>query len=108
MAQAFATRMKLTPQQARQVARWRFADARCLWGTERAEHMNGAVYLAGLALDCLLKARLLSKHHRLSKADPARLSHEDRRLWDLIYRSHDPGGVISALPDLVRELQSNS
>lgn len=108
MARAFAVRTRMTPGQARAVAAWRYADARCLWRSGLIAHMNGAVYLGGLVLDCLLKARLLEKHPVLGSSLPDKLPAEQKRRWNLIYRSHDLEAMLSDLPDVVLRLQNSS
>src|SRR5690349_1126490 len=105
MARPFAARRKLSPSQARTVAGWRLDDARCLRNTGLPKHMNGAVYLAGLVLDCLLKAHLLEKYRYLAWADQAVLGRADLRRWNLIYRLHDLDGLLAELPDLLTFLQ---
>ncbi|HMN40663.1 MAG TPA: hypothetical protein PKE29_07430 [Phycisphaerales bacterium] len=108
MAQSFATRSNLTPGQARTVAAWRFDDARRLWQSGMAKHMNGAVYLGGLALDCLLKARLLEKHPALRSTLPENLAQRERARWNLVYRTHDLEAIVGELPDVTRRLQDAS
>lgn len=103
-----AVTTRLTPGQARIVASWRLDDARFLWKSGGLKHLNGAVYLAGLVLDCLLKARLLEKFPSLRQANIAALNNRDRRRWDLIYRGHDLEGLIVELPEVVEMLQENS
>ena len=100
--------MALNPAQVRTVAAWRFEDARSLWRTGLPKHMNGAVYLGGLVVDCLLKARLLEKHPYLSGADTSKLPPKDRFRWALIFRSHDLEAMLAELPDVIRRLQSVS
>lgn len=108
MPRRFAPMARMTPGQARTVAAWRLDDAFCLCRSRLAKHMNGAVYLGGIALECLLKARLLEKRPHLASADPTKLVPTDRRCWDLVYRSHSLDGLIAELPDVVAELQEAS
>ncbi|MBY0307796.1 MAG: hypothetical protein K2Q09_03555 [Phycisphaerales bacterium] len=108
MSRVFALRVRLNPRQARTVAAWRYEDARLLLRAGRRQHANGATYLGGLALDCLLKARLLEKHPRLASTSPETLKGPDRDLWNLIYRGHDLESALAALPEVAHTLQSVS
>jgi len=49
-------RQRLTPAQARTVADRRRADASALQSLKLNRHANGAMYLAGIAVELLLKA----------------------------------------------------
>jgi hypothetical protein len=95
-------RSRLRPAQLRTVAERRFGDARCLRDSAQNERANGAMYLAGFVLECLLKSRLLEKHRWLqnpslsSKATPA-----ERLLWSLCYRSHDLDELLAQLAEVV-------
>jgi len=95
----------LTPNQIRAAADQRFTDAQCLLNSPKARY-NGAVYLCGLVLDCLLKARLLEKHSHLAAATPDRLSPRDRHLWNLVFRSHELEVLLHELPDVMVILSS--
>ncbi len=108
MAGSFAIRSKLTPGQARTVAAWRYDDARRLWDSGLLKRMNGAVYLGGLVLDCLLKARLLEKHRALASASPEQPTTKDRLRWNLIYRNHDLEAMLVELPELASGLRGAS
>jgi hypothetical protein len=108
MPRTFAIRTRLSPGQARTVASWRYDDARRLWQSGLVKHMNGEVYLGGLVLDCLLKARLLEKHPVLGSVAPQRLSAEFQHRWNLVYRTHDLEALLVELPDLNHLLQNAS
>ena len=58
-------KVKLKPTQARTVADLRYGDAQALHKTGQRERANGVIYLAGIAVECLLKAILLKKHRWL-------------------------------------------
>lgn len=88
------------PGQLRQVATWRLGDARALLATRDRERANGAIYLAGFAVECWLKARLLERHPRLAPGLPARdLSPAERRAESLLW-SHDVPGMLDVLPEI--------
>ena len=99
-------RQRLTPRQLQAVAERRFRDAMCLLDSEDNERMNGAIYLAGFAIECLLKAQLLLAHPWLQTApSPAGRSREEQRIWNLCYRSHDLDLILRRLPRLRRKLE---
>ena len=52
-------KVRLRPTQLRTVAERRFDDAVALRQTGKNARANGAIYLGGFAIECLLKARLL-------------------------------------------------
>ncbi|GMU21650.1 MAG: hypothetical protein AMXMBFR13_17410 [Phycisphaerae bacterium] len=56
------SRERLKPSQLRMVAERRWGDADCLRHSGLNSRANGAMYLAGFAIECLLKAALLEKH----------------------------------------------
>ena len=91
---------RLTPTQVRAVADQRLQDAGCLYSTRLRRHANGVIYLSGLAVDCLLKAKLLEKHANIRDAEPARLDASARQVWQLIYRTHDLDAMLARLPEL--------
>jgi hypothetical protein len=96
-------KVRLTPAQLRAVADRRFDDAKVLLEHKRT---NGAMYLGGFVVECLLKALLLEHFPRLQSARlPGKQSEEDRYLWMLCYRQHDLEGIVAKLPGVVRHLQ---
>ena len=99
-------RQRLSPQQMRTVADRRLADAEYLRRSNRNVHANGAMYLGGFTLECLLKARLLEAYPWLQRSgvDPASRPKRERRLFDLCYRQHDLASLVEALPSLPAEL----
>jgi hypothetical protein len=103
MAEIF-DRVRLTPRQLRTVADRRLADAECLRKTGANARANGAIYLAGFVLECLLKAQLLEEHPWLQGPISSNASSEEQRLWSLCYRSHDLEGILDHLPRLRKRL----
>lgn len=96
-------RLRLTPGQWRAVAE-RFADGKCLLDSGDAERANGAIYMAGFVIECLLKALLLERHpNLLGKVDPARLSSSDREVYGLLY-SHELEDMAGFLPEIKKKL----
>jgi hypothetical protein len=95
---------RLTAAQVRAVAALRLDDAAYLHASDLARHATGVVYLCGLVIDCLLKARLLEKHPWLRTARPEELDPASRRTWQLIYRLHDLEAMLQKLPEVERRL----
>jgi len=95
---------RLKRGQWRAVAERRFGDARCLLASGNAERANGAIYMAGFVIECLLKALLLERHPNLSKpVDPAMLSRPDREVFEALYR-HELDDMLGFLPELEKKL----
>lgn len=106
MADIFS-QVRLSPSQARTVAQRRFDDAEWLRKSGDNARANGVFYLGGLVVDCLLKAALLERHRDLqTPVTLDQLSAHDRRVWSLIYRSHELEEMLAHLPDLERRLQA--
>jgi len=61
-------RVRVSPTQLRTVAERRFDDASYLRESGKNARANGAMYLAGFVLECLLKARLIEKYSCLRSA----------------------------------------
>jgi len=102
------TRTVLRPTQLRSVADRRFDDAQALRTTQLNARANGAIYLGGFVIECLLKAMLVDKFRWLqSSSYPAKRSEDDKRIWWLCHRSHDLEAILSYLPE-VREKLSRS
>jgi len=100
-------KMRLTPGQLRTVAERRFDDAEILRRTGKNARANGAMYLAGFVIECLLKAKLLEKYQWLQIAgNPGALPKADRRLHDLCYRMHDLAAILDSLPDVKKHLMN--
>jgi hypothetical protein len=98
-------KLRLTPGQLRAVAERRFADAQCLVDSRKNDRANGAIYVAGFVIECLLKALLLERHPNLgTKVDPSRLSESDSDVFSLVYRRHDLDDMLDFLPELETKL----
>ena len=99
-------RQRLRPPQMRTVADRRFADAECLRKTGQNQRANGAMYLGGFVIECLLKAKLLEKHKWLQSApgDLRKRSEDERALHALCYRQHDLDGLLVRLPNVTQML----
>jgi hypothetical protein len=87
--------------QLRAAARYRMGDAECLLGSKDKQRMNGAVYFAGIAMECLLKACLVDRYPWIGlKSDVSRLSKMDQEIYNQLYRWHDLDGIVELLPDV--------
>jgi hypothetical protein len=84
----------------RTVAERRFADAECLCDSGENERANGAMYLAGFVIECLLKAALFERHKWLqSSRSSEKLSAADREIWSLCFRSQDLDENLAHMPE---------
>jgi hypothetical protein len=104
---------RLRPEQLRTVAARRFDDADALRRTGSNARANGAIYLGGFVVECLLKAKLLDEFPWLQNAGPERKpagnahrqrSKEDNRLHSLCYRPHDLDEILAKLPGIKAKL----
>jgi hypothetical protein len=94
------SKLRLTPKQLRSVAERRFADAKCLLDSGNQARPNGAIYMAGFVIECLLKALLLARHPNLQgKVDPAKLSESDKEVFGLLY-GHALDEMVEFLPEV--------
>ncbi len=98
-------RVRLSPAQFRTVAERRFADAEYLRKSGNNERANGAIYLGGFLLECLLKARLLEEHPWLQAPLSPEASADEQRLWSLCYRSHELDRILEHLPETRQRLR---
>ena len=99
------SKMSLTPKQLRTVADRRFGDALALRDTHKNERANGAMYLGGFVIECLLKAKLLQEYPWLQNCShPQGRSSRDQKIWSLCYRKHDLEEVLIHLPRLSKSL----
>jgi len=106
LTQNIFAKLRLKPDQLRAAAEKRFGDAKCLTNSGNRDRANGAMYMAGFAIECLLKALLLDRHPNLkSEIDPARLSSSDKEVFDLMYRSHELDDTCGFLPELKEKLR---
>lgn len=100
-------RRRLTSRQMRSVADRRFDDAVCLCDSGLNARANGVFYLGGFVIECLLKARLLDQYKWIANAVAVdKLSPAERRIWNLIYRSHDLDEMLAHLPGIDSRLGS--
>ena len=91
----------MRPTQLRTVADRRFDDANALRRTGQNARANGAMYLGGFVIECLLKAQLLERSGWLQTArSPEGRNKEDRHLWSLCFRSHDLDEILARLPEI--------
>lgn len=98
-------RVRLNANQLRTVAERRFGDAQALCATGENERANGAMYLAGFVIECLLKAHLLERFPHLGPR-PAPADENERRIWSLLFRLHDLDEMLEHLPELRARLQT--
>jgi hypothetical protein len=99
------TKQRLTVGQLRAVAERRFGDAVALVETGDNARANGAQYLAGIVIEILLKGQLLQLHPQLASSDFSRLDAKNRRIWNLIWRSHSLDEILDQLPMLRTSVQ---
>jgi hypothetical protein len=100
------TKRRLTPGQLRAIATLRLDDAKCLAESGQNTRMNGAMYMGGFVIECLLKALLLDRHPNLCvPVDPARLSIADREVHALLY-SHELDRMLGFLPEVRPKLEA--
>lgn len=99
---------RLRPSQLRTVADRRYDDAECLRKSGQNRHANGAMYLAGFVVECLLKAELMQCHPWLqsSTCQQAGWTKVQHRLWTLCYRQHDLDEILAHLPSLEQRLRA--
>lgn len=98
-------KVRLRPSQLRTVANRRLDDANALRKTGENARANGAMYLGGFVVECLLKAGLLERFPWLQSAGPGeKRSKDDQQLWSLCYRSHDLDEILARLPDIADKL----
>lgn len=91
--------------QARHIAEERYKDAKVLLHSPNRRY-SGALYLSGLVLDCLFKAKLLEKYPEVAGASPQSLSEDHRFIQSLIFRSHDLAEMLAYLPEILQRLSA--
>jgi len=100
-------KVRLRPTQLRTVAERRFDDAQALRRTGENARANGAMYLAGFVVECLLKAQLLQTYRWLQNASSPESGPKDQRyLWSLCYRSHNLDEILAELPMIVKRISA--
>ena len=93
-------KLRLSSRQLREVARQRLGDARCLLNSGDKQRLNGAVYIAGFVIECLLKAMLVDRHPNLARpVDRAALSPSDLEAHKLLY-DHRLDDMVEFLPEI--------
>jgi len=98
-------KLRLRPSQLRTVADRRLDDAIALRRTGQNARANGAIYLGGFVIECLLKARLLEVYAWLQNAPSAEgRSKDERYLWSLCYRLHDLDAILAKLPEIAQRM----
>jgi hypothetical protein len=98
-------KVRLCPSQLRTVANRRFEDADALCGIGKNIHANGAIYIGGFVIECLLKAKLLERFPWLQNARlPQERNRNDQYIWSLCYRSHDLDEILAKLPEIITRL----
>ncbi|HWE93473.1 MAG TPA: hypothetical protein VG269_05810 [Tepidisphaeraceae bacterium] len=96
---------KLTPGQLRAVADRRYDDAMCLLNSGENARMNGAMYMGGFVVECLLKAMLLERHSNLQRpVDPAALSRTDHEAFVLLF-GHALDEMLVFIPEVRAKLR---
>jgi len=105
MGNVFA-KQRLNPAQARTVSDRRRSDANALQALKQNRHANGAMYLGGIAIELLLKAKLLEAHPWLQTNPNSARDSKQRRLRDTCYRWHDLEALLERLPELAERLQA--
>lgn len=94
-------RMQLSAAALRTVAERRYGDAVALLRTKSNERANGAMYMAGFVIECLLKAHMVEEYSWLTNgARPTNGTDEQKEIWSLCYRSHDLDELLGYLPGL--------
>jgi hypothetical protein len=105
-ARSIHAKVRLTPNQFRTVSDRRFGDAEYLVKSGDKNRANGAIYMAGFVIECLLKALLLERHRNLQvPVDPATLSSSDREVFELLY-SHKLENMLGFLPEVESKLSA--
>ena len=86
----------------------RLADAEYLRASHLNQHANGAIYLGGIALECLLKAKLLEHHPWLQshRGDLSGKTREEQRIFSLCYQKHDLTTLLEHLPSVRKRLSA--
>lgn len=102
-------KVRLKPSQARTVADLRYGDAQALQKTGQRERANGVIYLAGIAVECLLKAILLKKHKWLQSRDTAQsLSPRQAELMQLCHKAHDLWAIVERIPEITESSRGST
>jgi hypothetical protein len=93
--------------QLRQAGGWRLGDARALVASGDRARANGAIDMAGFAVECWLKARLLGKFPALNRVPlPDRLGDRERDAERLLWQ-HDVPALLDTVPDVQRSIEAD-
>lgn len=87
-------RVHLDEKKYKTVGERRLDDAKYLLKSGENKYANGAVYLAGICVECLLKAQLFGKG--------ALGADTDRESRQRLLFSHDLEAIYSAIPDSIK------
>jgi glutathionylspermidine synthase len=98
----FRSHTALRPSTMATVAERRLDDAQALSDTGRNAHANGVAYLAGFVIEILLKARLVANFPATEVLDA------ERKIWSLIWKSHDLEGMLEMMPELEAALEKQA
>lgn len=99
-------KQQLGPKQLRTVADRRYDDAVALKKTNLNARANGAMYLGGFVIECLLKAKLLETYPGVLKTPLQSGQNEiHKKVYDLLY-SHRLSDMLVHLPKFLNELQA--
>lgn len=99
MASIYDRNSVLSPTAMKTAAERRFRDAEALCNTGDNERAVGAQYLCGFVVEILLKRRLVLGHSVTAKKQQHGLHKTERKIWNLIWRSHDLADMVDALGD---------
>ena len=106
MSALFDKPQQMLPAEAVAVAGRRLGDARALADTGDDERASGAMYMAGLAVEVLLKGQLIRTHPVLQLIRRPPDADMSRR-HDLVWRKHDLDGLLQELPSLLVSLDAH-
>jgi hypothetical protein len=98
---------RVNPSTLRSVAERRIGDAQALAGTRSNAGANGVIYLAGIAIEILLKAKLIEQHSFLRRRGKGALPSQLEDLSDLVWKYHSLDKLLYHLPQLRTSLKAH-
>ncbi len=104
----FDKQNQLKPSAMATVAERRFADAEALAATKQNSRANGCAYLAGFAVEILLKARLVQKFPAIARKRQHEVSANEQEIWGLIWRRHGLERMLDEMPELEAGLKKKA
>ena len=107
MSSLFDKPQQMRPADAAAVASLRLGDARALADTGEDERAGGAMYMAGLAVEVLLKGQLIRLYPELESAVRPTEKQMARR-HDLVWRHHNLLKLCEELPSVISTLNDYS